>query len=90
MSKISRMGLQYRGKYGRRMLEQLSRPISIRIARQCQNNLTGHFKDGVLGKILNGVFQFFPRFELNGIGCLDLDCFAGLGIPATAGFTSDF
>ena len=41
-------------------------------------------------KILDRVFQFLPCFELNGIGCLDLDGLAGAGIPAFAGFSADF
>ena len=43
-----------------------------------------------LDKILNRVFQFLPCFKLNGIGCLDLDCLAGAGIPTFAGFSADF
>ena len=49
-----------------------------------------HTKIHFLVKILDCVFQFLPCFELNGVGCLDLDGFAGAGIPTFAGFSADF
>ena len=37
---------------------------------------------------LNSVFQFFPGFELDNVGSLDLDNLTGLGISTLAGFAA--